>query len=73
MSRVKKSVGRPKKPDGRKRSHAVTVRLTDTEYERVVDGARRSGMSMANYVKIYGDRDYDGVLNSRGFEEMIGK
>ena len=67
MPRVKRHVGRPKKSDMSKRDNYVTVRLTDREYYIVREGCRLSGLTMSQYIRIYGVTEYEAVENSRKY------
>ena len=43
---------RPQKEKELSRSHHITLRLTDMEYELVMNRAKESGISRSNYIRI---------------------
>ncbi|NBI21479.1 hypothetical protein D1638_11170 [Muribaculaceae bacterium Z1] len=43
--------GRPSKPTDEKRSHVVTIKLTDAEYSDLLERSKAAGVKMAEYVR----------------------
>ncbi|NCB92437.1 MAG: plasmid mobilization relaxosome protein MobC [Clostridia bacterium] len=44
-------MARPKKEKQLTRSHHITLRLTNLEYERIADMAKEAGLSCSNYMR----------------------
>ena len=49
-----KVMTRRKKPEGEAKTHQVTVRLDDTEYEMICDAAEDAGVSISEYLRQQG-------------------
>ena len=47
----KKNMARPKKEKELTRSHHITLRLTDTQYDTVTEAAEAAGMSRSSYIR----------------------
>jgi len=47
----KRKMGRPPKPPAEKMSHRVCVRLTPEQYRRLLDQAKKAGVSISVFIQ----------------------